>query len=310
MLQTKILENINDLARNGKLNHLFLLQGEENYSFDNDLINFINAINGNKEVSTLEYLTPNVLLLDGSEESIKKDELDNAFYALSFASTTKRLYKYSILVIKNIENTSLNGLNSILKSIEEPSEDLIIVLTSNNINALLDTIISRAQVIKVENMSYQEIFASWPSEIQQQDIALLLAYLFKNPNLIENDEEDFFSAANFELRMLINAIKRSFDKPEELFIYLDGVLNKEKLQMSKFILLTLKAMLLGKLRYMKDKNDLIIELSELSDEWYHKCNNIINFVVDIDDFINKIKRQAIFELQKQIMLNKLMEYYG
>ncbi|MFV8471236.1 hypothetical protein ACNQ1O_00280 [Mycoplasma sp. B6188] len=308
MLQNKILENINDLALNGKLSHLFLLQGEENYSFDADLVKFINAINNSEEVSSLEYLTPNVLLLDGSEESIKKDEFDSAFYALSFSSTTKRLYKYSILVIKNIENTSINGLNSILKSIEEPSEDLIIVLTTNNINALLDTIISRAQVLRVESPRYQEILASWPSALTQKPVALLLAYLFKDPSLSENEE--FFEAADIEIRMLINAIEQSFQQPEQLFIYLDNILNKDNLLMSKFILLTLKAMLLGKMRFLPMGNQLTQELSALRNTWYNHCNNVLNFVLDIDEFINKIKRQAIFELQKQIMLNKLMEYYG
>ncbi|MFV8478632.1 hypothetical protein [Mycoplasma sp. B6400] len=308
MLQNKILENINDLALNGKLSHLFLLQGEENYSFDADLVKFINAINNSEEVSSLEYLTPNVLLLDGSEESIKKDEFDSAFYALSFSSTTKRLYKYSILVIKNIENTSINGLNSILKSIEEPSEDLIIVLTTNNINALLDTIISRAQVLRVESPSYQEILASWPSTLTQKPVALLLAYLFKDPSLSENEE--LFEAADIEIRMLINAIEQSFQRPEQLFIYLDNILNKDNLLMSKFILLTLKAMLLGKMRFLPMGNQLTQELSALRNTWYNHCNNVLNFVLDIDEFINKIKRQAIFELQKQIMLNKLMEYYG
>ncbi|WP_416738429.1 hypothetical protein ACM0L0_02615 [Mycoplasma sp. 005V] len=308
MLQNKILENINDLALNGKLSHLFLLQGEENYQFDQDLINFINAINNTNQVTSLEYLTPNVMLLDGSEESIKKDEFDNAFYALSFGSTTKQLYKYSILVIKNIENTSLNGLNSILKSIEEPSEDLIIVLTTNNINALLDTIISRAQVLRVESLSYQEILATWPSELVQKPISLLLAYLFRNPNLSE--ESDFFQAAEVEIQMLINAIKQSLKQPEALFIYLDGVLNKEDLLMSKFILFTLKAMLLGKMRFLPQGNELTAELRDLRNNWYNHCNNILSFVLDIDEFINKINRQAIFDLQKQIMLNKLMEYYG
>ncbi|MFV8473125.1 hypothetical protein [Mycoplasma sp. 1932B] len=308
MLQNKILENINDLALNGKLNHLFLLQGEENYQFDADLIKFINAINDTEEISTLEYLTPNVLLLDGSEESIKKDDFDNAFYALSFSSTTKQLYKYSILVIKNIENTSINGLNSILKSIEEPSDDLIIVLTTNNINMLLDTIISRAQVFRVENPSYQEILASWPNNVTKKPISLLLAYLFKDPNL--SDNEEFFDVAEVEIKTLINAIKQSFKQPEELFIYLDSVLNKDNLLMSKFILLTLKAMLLGKMNFLPLSNQLTQELSDLRNTWYNHCNSILNFVLDIDEFINKIKKQAIFELQKQIMLNKLMEYYG
>jgi DNA polymerase III subunit delta' len=54
---------------------------------------------------------------------------------------------YKICIIENADMMNNNTSNAFLKTLEEPPEDTIIILTSSNPNALLPTILSRCQKI-------------------------------------------------------------------------------------------------------------------------------------------------------------------
>jgi DNA polymerase III delta prime subunit len=56
-----------------------------------------------------------------------------------------------VLFIPNIENLSLIIQNALLKIIEEPAPNILICLTSNNINGVTKTIISRCRLVTVNN---------------------------------------------------------------------------------------------------------------------------------------------------------------
>jgi len=53
------------------------------------------------------------------------------------------------IVINNIENATDEALNAFLKNLEEPSENLIYILNAKNEQSLIQTIVSRCQVIRV-----------------------------------------------------------------------------------------------------------------------------------------------------------------
>lgn len=55
----------------------------------------------------------------------------------------------TIVILTNIETMRKEAANAFLKLLEEPSEDLIFLLTTNNTDALLPTIISRCQHINL-----------------------------------------------------------------------------------------------------------------------------------------------------------------
>ena len=53
----------------------------------------------------------------------------------------------------------MSSSNSLLKFLEEPEEGIIAILITNNINQMLDTIISRCQILKLKNkkVDYESI---------------------------------------------------------------------------------------------------------------------------------------------------------
>lgn len=59
---------------------------------------------------------------------------------------------FKILFLENIERMTVSASNAFLKTFEEPLEKRIIIATTSNSNSLLDTIISRAFVLKFDTM--------------------------------------------------------------------------------------------------------------------------------------------------------------
>lgn len=103
-----------------------------------DNCNICNRIDSNN-YTELNYIEPDGLL-------IKKDQLMNIQeeYTKIGVEGENRIY-----IIKECEKMNKQTANSILKFLEEPVPNVIAILVTDNINKVLDTIISRCQYIKL-----------------------------------------------------------------------------------------------------------------------------------------------------------------
>ena len=68
------------------------------------------------------------------------------------------LTKYKIGLIVGAEHLSIEAANALLKTIEEPTGNTIIILIADDINLLLPTIISRSQVLKFNLVADELIY--------------------------------------------------------------------------------------------------------------------------------------------------------
>ena len=73
---------------------------------------------------------------------------------------TSQLGGYRIAIIEEADHMGVNAANSLLKTLEEPGENTLIVLTTDRLNRLPITIVSRCQHIKIANPTFQEV-ADW-----------------------------------------------------------------------------------------------------------------------------------------------------
>jgi len=55
----------------------------------------------------------------------------------------------TVVIIKDVERTTIEAQNAFLKILEEPQKNLQFVLVANNLKNILPTILSRVQIIKV-----------------------------------------------------------------------------------------------------------------------------------------------------------------
>lgn len=85
------------------------------------------------------------MILNPDSEKINKERIINLINKFSLSAlevTNKKIY-----LIQNLEEGSIEANNTLLKFLEEPPVNTYAIITSKDINQVLETIISRCQVI-------------------------------------------------------------------------------------------------------------------------------------------------------------------
>jgi hypothetical protein len=167
----KILENINLEQENSPF--LFIwenleLVNEEVKSYSLELL------------KTLEIPNVNLFTLNDDWENIKLNEIKSFIEK----SNSKTPYKIQIFLIENFSRMTLQSVNSCLKIFEEPWIQNIFFLTNKSESGILDTILSRVQVVnlesripKIKNDFYYNLLIE---SINNKNSKNLISYFFKN----------------------------------------------------------------------------------------------------------------------------------
>ena len=159
---TIVIKSLTNTLKTNKLSHAYLVIGEDSLYCDEFILSFVKAIfcleNKNKEFFSCEeckncHSINHSNYVDfyrlTSETSIKKEEIQMLKSDLSVKSFNgKKIYW-----IKDIEKMTEQAANSLLKFLEEPEDNIIAILSCKNISAVLPTIISRCQQIKLIGQS-------------------------------------------------------------------------------------------------------------------------------------------------------------
>jgi DNA polymerase-3 subunit delta' len=91
--------------------------------------------------------------MDGANGSIKKqDVLD---LEQSFSISSLEIFQRQIYVLHLVENMTPEAVNALLKFLEEPQQEIYAILTTETIHALLPTITSRSQVVRLLPLDQQ-----------------------------------------------------------------------------------------------------------------------------------------------------------
>lgn len=96
---------------------------------------------------------PELRIIEPINGTIKKEviiNLKNSFQVSSIEG------KNQIYIIKDAESLNKAAANSILKFLEEPDSNTIAIFLSTNLNLVMNTIASRCQIIKINNIKKDE----------------------------------------------------------------------------------------------------------------------------------------------------------
>lgn len=98
---------------------------------------------------------PDIHLIEGSDtDSIKIDDIRNLQREASFRPFEA---KKKVFIIDNAHNLTPEASSALLKTLEEPAKDSVIILVTSKVNLLFKTIISRCQVVKFYPMLRQRL---------------------------------------------------------------------------------------------------------------------------------------------------------
>ena len=187
------------------------------------------------KINTNNFLELKVIDTDG--QWIKKEQLEDLQHEFMNKSIVgnKKVY-----IINHAEKLNVSSSNSILKFIEEPPEGIIAILLTDNMYQLLNTIISRCQIIPFKKNRYDEINNSIEkigkylfndeisyNEFINSDGNRYIDTIIEYVTFIEKRKEEAIIYKNKEFIEVFNDRKKLTIAFELLVLYYKDVLNKK-----------------------------------------------------------------------------------
>lgn len=143
---------------------------------------------------------------------------------------------YKIYIIDEAEKLTEQAQNALLKTIEEPPSYAVIMLLTNNINSLLQTILSRCVMLKLNSVNTELIKDFLMQKYQVPDYQADLSTVFAQGNVgkaIKYSSSDDFAEIKkevlhllkyideMELYEVLDALKRISEQKDRIYDYLD-----------------------------------------------------------------------------------------
>ena len=273
IVKKKFFDYLDHIIENNKISHAYIVE-IDNYDQDMvDIYDFVKMILFNKKHNELEQVNegiiqfidnnmyPDIKLIEPDGNNIRKRQLVELQKEYSNTSllNNKRIY-----IIKNAEKMNQASGNTILKFLEEPEDNIIALLLTDNRYSVLETILSRCQILSL-----------------------------KETNLLDEEEEQFLEF----LKFVVNPT--DFFKKYNYFInnYItDKNIAKEKLlQVESTVIQYLNNQYFGEtfsekiseILNNKEEKDLLTYLSIIEEE-LPKLEYNINYKMWIDSLFSKL----------------------
>ena len=119
---------------------------------------------------------PDVTLLDNGQETLKIEQIRELQRELSLKAREGR---YKVAVLCNFERATTAAANALLKTLEEPPPYTVLLLTAQNPNQLLPTIVSRCRVVTLrpiaDSVIREALVSHWEATHEQATLLSRLA---------------------------------------------------------------------------------------------------------------------------------------
>jgi DNA polymerase III subunit delta' len=210
--------------------------------------------------------------------------------------------RYRIFLIDRLERANEQAANSLLKTLEEPPEHLLLFLTAQNAYDLLPTIRSRSVILQLSPLSDNEM-AAFSSAFGLKDHQKRLALAGGSPGLaLSLDLESWEKRRSAMLKLLHAAAGRSQFSEWARVSEARSASRSDKLEGYVDVLYTLLEDILllqngaDRVRNQDVKNDLAALAKEVDFEWIRRA------VTKVDDLVEFMRRN----IQKGIALDALV----
>jgi DNA polymerase-3 subunit delta' len=222
---------------------------------------------------------PDVMVIDQDEGSIKIDQIRTLLGRLQLKAYEA---KTKVFIIRDVENMTLEAANSLLKTLEEPASNTLMILTTAIPEANLDTIRSRCHMVKFFPASKSHLQESLGTSYE--DAHFLTIYtdgsLGQARNLVENNFlkrknqilDSFFNKSNDDFLKKISAEKEEGKEALHIFLSMvrDAILLKSGVAADELMNIDQLKQVQTLARYSFEElsalNNQVIKTKELLDE--------------------------------------------
>ncbi len=294
--QQVIIKLLKESLNNNKLVQAYLFSCDDlqyAYEFAKDFIKeIIGKSNQNKEVlenifsriDNDEYTELKVISPDGNY--IKKEQLID----LQISVKNKPVEANKIFyIIKSCDKLNSSSANSILKFLEEPYDDVIAILITDNLNMVIPTIKSRCQILSFKNIknnydSFEKLkkYLDISEELNDEELSKLIE---NSINFLEEIERKKINALIYEKSLLWDNFKITGDILVFLNILIYCYTDALNIKISR------------NLNYMYDYTDKIEQI---------KNNNTEDQLIRKINIIEEIKKQLLLNVNSKLLFDKLI----
>jgi len=244
-----------------------------------------------KNIDNKEFLELKIIEAEG--QWIKKNQLEELQYDFSKKSI---LGNKKVYIINGAEKLNISSSNSLLKFLEEPEEEIIAILITNNIYQLLDTIISRCQILTLN-----------PSK--ENNMGNILEILGNN---LYNNKEEIDNYINNEesltkVEKIIEFIKYYEDNKLNTLAYINKLWNqhfsdKQEISNAMNILLLFYKDVFNKFL----GNNIEVFKEYVNDIEYVVQKNKIDVIISKINVIMNLKEKIKFNINNNLLMDKLL----
>ncbi len=306
--QPEIIKVINNSFKISRLAHTYLFYGERGTLKMDAAMYFASLVlcqaGGNcgicDECKKIEKLiNPNIFIISPDGESIKKEQVENLEHEFMMTSDSKRVF-----IIKDIDKTTLQAANSLLKFLESLPENCYGILLTENINQVIPTIKSRSICLHFLPLNPEKVV----KELVSKNVSLDNA---KAISKITNNVSEAVSFANdkviIQIIELVKTIGMDIEKQANR-LYLDMIekgdfLKKVDKTYNGYFLDLLVHFQSDKLKKIMKINDNIVFSDTLDNETINLSENKeIKILELLLEYRQKLKYNVSIELMYTEML--------
>lgn len=287
----------NSISKN-KLSHAYLINTNgyhKGFDFAKAFAKYLlcpNNETGSHECSVCHLIDNNsysefkVIEADGLW--IKKEQTDELQEMFSMKSLSGR----KVYIINGVENLNISASNSILKFLEEPEEGIVAILITDNIYKVLGTIVSRCQVINLNNV-----------QVKSDDMLLNVGNQLYNDsdkiNEFINDSESINKIGH-----VIDFIEYLYSNKLDTLVYINKYWNDFFKSKDDYLFaFNIMIMFYSDVISYKMGNDIILSefksnIEKFSELDYNIINKILNLIMEVRE-----------DLYTNVNLNLLMDKF-
>ena len=285
-------------VRNNKCSHAYLINTNgynKGFDFAKAFAKYLlcpNNETGSHECSVCHLIDNNSYsefkVIESDGLWIKKEQTDELQEMFSMKSLSGR----KVYIINGVENLNISASNSILKFLEEPEEGIVAILITDNIYKVLGTIVSRCQVINLNNV-----------QVKSDDMLLNVGNQLYNDsdkiNEFVNDSESINKIGH-----VIDFIEYLYSNKLDTLVYINKYWNDFFKSKDDYLFaFNIMIMFYSDVINYKMGNDIILSefksnIEKFSELDYNIINSILNLIMEVRE-----------DLYSNVNLNLLMDKF-
>ncbi|MGI6740812.1 MAG: ATP-binding protein [Brevefilum sp.] len=164
----RVVTLLKNQATSGSLRHAYLLTGAEGVGRRTLALRFAQALNCSqppapgefcgtcrdcRQIQAMQYPDLGLVIPEAGHQDILINQIRDLQHILSLAPYSAR---YRIALIPDSQRVTVQAQNALLKTLEEPQDKVIILLTVSTLERLLPTIVSRCEVLRLHPASLSD----------------------------------------------------------------------------------------------------------------------------------------------------------